>query len=85
MIEVRNNWISKIIAAKDDTVLLSVFEEITDFRNTGLLNGNLLREIESEIAETTHTNGGEMMRYVEDAVLYEISRRYYNSQKSDTD
>lgn len=69
-----------MISEKDDSLLLKVFEEITDFRNTGLLKGNYLRQIEAEVSETTHTRGGEMMRYVEDAVLYEISRRYYNKQ-----
>ena len=83
MFEVRNNWMSELIAKKTDQELYSLFTEINAYRESGILVGNLLRALDEEITRSiTHTRIGEMLRKVEDAVIFEMARRYANNIKS---
>ena len=80
MFEVRNNWMSKCIAKKTDQELYSLFAEINTYRESGVLVGNLLRTLDEEISRNvTHTRIGEMLRQAEDAVIFEMARRYANN------
>jgi len=80
MFEVRNNWMSELIAKKTDQELYSLFTEINAYRESGILVGNLLRALDEEITRNiTHTRIGEMLRQVEDAVIFEMARRYANN------
>ena len=83
MLDVRNNWISQKIGGLSDKDLSDVFEEIYYFRDTGILEGHCLRGLEEEIAKVTKTRGGDMLRHVEDDVLFEMARRYYNGFSQD--
>ena len=78
MFNVRSSWISNKISELSDHELLDLFREIYDFRENGILKGELLRNLEAQVAQVTLTRGGEMMRMVEDAVLFEMSRRFAN-------
>lgn len=80
MIDARNNWLARLLSEKSDQDLRVLFAEINEYRETGLLKGTALRELEEYISkEYTKTRGGEMLRTVEDAVLFEMARRYYNT------
>ena len=79
-IEQRKNWIGQKLADMSEDMLSSLFVEITNFRNTGILKGGNLRNLEKEFSDNvSHTPYGDCMRLIEDEVLYEMSRRYYNS------
>lgn len=81
MFEVRNNWMSELIAKKTDQELYSLFTEINAYRESGrILVGNLLRALDEVISRNiTHTGIGEMLRQAEDAVIFEMARRYANN------
>lgn len=86
MIAVRKNWLCQMISEKTDAELIDLLKEINSYRDTGILEGELLRGLEKSVSETvTHTRGGEMFRTVEDAVLFEMSRRYANLIESEED
>lgn len=79
-IQQRTNWLGQKMADMSEDMLSSLFVEISNFRDTGLLVGGNLRNLEKEFSDqVTHTPYGDCMRVVEDEVLYEMSRRYYNS------
>ena len=79
-IQQRNNWLGQKMADMSEDMLSSLFKEITEFRDTGLLKGGNLRGLEKEFSDNvSHTPYGDCMRLVEDEILYEMSRRYYNS------
>ncbi len=79
MLDVRSNWISQKIGNLSDKDLSDAFEEIYHFRDTGILEGHCLRRLEEEVAQVTKTRGGDMLRHVENDVLFEMARRYYNN------
>lgn len=78
MIEARKNKISIIVSSLQDEELCTVFEEITDFKDCGILveNSNL-----AKIATRLHNEFKVPydIRMVEDDILYEAARRFYNS------
>lgn len=79
-IQQRTNWLGQKMADMNEDMLSSLFVEISNFRDTGLLVGGNLRNLEKEFSDNvSHTPYGDCMRLVEDEVLYEMSRRYYNS------
>lgn len=79
-IQQRTNWLGQKMADMSEDMLSSLFVEISNFRDTGLLVGGNLRNLEKEFSDNvSHTPYGDCMRLVEDEVLYEMSRRYYNS------
>lgn len=78
-IEQRDNWLGHRMENASDEELKELFSEITHFRRTGLLVGGKLRDLERQFSDNvSHTRGGECMRLVEDEVLFEMSRRFYN-------
>ena len=76
IIKQKNNWLGAKMSAIPQMIL---FEEIAEFRRTGILSGGELRDLEKEFSDNvSHTPYSECMRLIEDEVLFEISRRYYN-------
>lgn len=79
MFLIRENWLSKTISALQDEELHNLFTEIYAYRETGVLKGKYLRAMDRSVSEhVTHTPAGEMIRTIEDAVLFEMARRYAN-------
>ena len=79
MIQQKDNWLGHRVSAYEPAELMALFEEIYNFRHTGILVGGRLRDLEKEFSENvSHTLSGECMRLVEDEVLFEMSRRFYN-------
>lgn len=85
MFEVHSNWLSKLIAEKSNQELCELFEEIYRFRAVGVLEGGGLRALEEDISRNiTHTPTGEMMRTVENKILFEMARRFANALEAAT-
>ena len=79
MFAIRENWLSKTISVLKDEELHNLFAEIYSYRETGVLKGKYLRAMEHSVSEhVTHTPAGEMIRTIENAVLFEMARRYAN-------
>lgn len=75
-----NTWLGQHMQDMGDATLATLFKEIAEFRKSGILNGDQLRNLAKEFSDNVaHTAYGENMRLIEDAVLFEMSRRYYNS------
>ena len=75
-----NTWLGQRMQNMGEVELAGLFKEIADFRRTGILKGEALRNLAREFADNvSHTDYGQNMRLVEDEVLFEMSRRYYNS------
>lgn len=69
-------WLQQRLAAFSRDELANLFNEIAEYRRTGMLKGNKLESLESEVSEEFNTPAGENLRLVEDEILFEISRRY---------
>jgi hypothetical protein len=79
MIEKRNHWIDDMMADIPDADFLAIFSDIAEFRRRGLLRPDSpMRDLESRFRAACHTEDS-MLRQVEDAVLYEMARRYNNA------
>lgn len=77
-IKPRHNIISNTISSLSDEELCIVFEEITDFKNSGILaEHSNLAKIAVELHEKFKVPYD--IRMVEDDILYEATRRFYNS------
>ena len=75
-----DTWLGNRVGELTQNELKQLFWEITTLHKTGLLVTDGLRDLVKEFAEyygTDDTTG--FMRMMEDAVLYEMGRRYYNS------
>lgn len=73
-----DNWLGNRVAAFSDEELREMFLEISDFRHTGLLiSPSALRNFEREFSDHIQNHDG-YLRTVEDAVLFETARRFYN-------
>lgn len=84
MIQAKDNWLGRRVAAYTPAELMSLFEEIYDYRRMGILIGGKLRALELEFSENvSHTSVGECMRLVEDEVLFEMSRRFCNEHEAE--
>lgn len=82
MIEARKNKLSSVISSLSDEELCTVFEEITDFKNSGILaEHSNLAKIAVELHEKFKVPYD--IRMVEDDILYEAARRFYNLSKED--
>ena len=78
VIKQMNNWLGNRVEAFSDEDLREMFLEISDFRRTGLLTGpSKLRKFEREFSDHVQNHNG-YLRTVEDAVLFEMARRFYN-------
>lgn len=84
-IQQSKNWLGQRLNDMKDIELLDLFEEIYGFRNEGVLKGEKLRSLEVEFSENvSHARKGEGIRIVEDAVLFEMGRRFYNRNTAKT-
>ncbi len=74
------HWLSKLVAKKTDQQLVTMYEEVCIFRNTGVIpkECQTLRDLAREIQAATKSDNIQL-RMAEDALLFEMSRRYYNS------
>lgn len=78
VIKQMNNWLGNRVEAFSDEDLREMFLEISDFRRTGLLTGpSKLRKFEREFSDHVQNHDGYLCT-VEDAVLFEMARRFYN-------
>ena len=80
MIKQVDTWLVRRVESLSAAKLGALFEEIAEFRRTWILTGNRLRNLSREFSENV-THSAMDMRIVEDEILFEISRRYYNKQK----
>ena len=82
MLQAMNHWLGRHIEAFEPAELMCLFEEIYDFRQKGILKGERLRDLEKEFSDkVSHTPGGDCMRLVEEMVLFEMARRFYNEHE----
>lgn len=80
MFDVNSNWFAARVSELSDDDLCAVYEEVHDFRKTGILDGDAaLRKLDREFREQFDSNSS--LRLVEDAVLFEIGRRFYNAHE----
>ena len=77
MFNTTGNKTAKFIAEKTDSDLTDLFAEIHQYKATGTLHGDLLLACSAECFGTT-----DAIRSVEDAVLFEMARRYANNVRS---
>jgi len=76
----KDGWLGRKMDSLKNEDLLHLFEEISSFRASGVLQGENLIALEKEFSDNvSHTAYGECMRLVEDAVLYEMARRHHNA------
>lgn len=83
--EIKNkeHWFGCRLGTMSQDELLKLFEEIAEYRRTGILDGQRLRTLERDFSKNvSHTPGAECMRLMEDAVLFEAARRFYNEKIS---
>ena len=75
------HWLSQMVANKTDQQLATMYEEVCIFRKTGVIpkECQTLRDLAREIQAVTKADNILELRMAEDALLYEMSRRYYNS------
>lgn len=77
-IEIGGDWMSKVIGEKDDEYLFQMYREITEFHESGVLcKGSELRKLSDDLRRRKKIPEN-FLRMTEDAVLYEMARRYYN-------
>ena len=77
-IEISNNLLEQSIGQKSDKALSMLYSEIVEFRRVGVLPGNSLLCNLSDELEKENNIPASILRRTEDAVLYEMARRYYN-------
>lgn len=77
-IEISNNCLDQSIGQKSDKALSLLYSEIVEFRRVGVLpDTSLLHNLSDEL-EKENNIPSSLLRRTEDAVLYEMARRYYN-------
>ena len=70
-------WFGQNIGTLTDDDLRQLFLEINSFRRAGVLASPAkLRDLERQFSNTIHNHGN--LRIVEDEVLFEMARRFYN-------
>ena len=80
IIEIDNNWLSQAVSKKNDDELAILFSEIAEFHKVGVLPAHsALRTLSGELEREKSIPSATFLRQTEDAVLYEMARRYYNS------
>lgn len=74
-----NNWLGQRMSSLSDEELRMLFADIASFRRTGLLCGDsAMRTLDREFAAEIN-NDDSHIRIIEDELLYEMGRRFYNS------
>ena len=77
-IEIGGDWLAKAIGEKDDEYLFQMYREIAEFHESGVLcKGSELRKLSDDLRRQKEIPEN-FLRMTEDAVLYEMARRYYN-------
>ena len=84
-IENRNHWIDQIMDKVSDYELTAMFADLTEFRRTALLKPESPVRALDRIFRKQCGQSDTMLRVVEDAVLYEMARRYNNMAEDDRD
>ena len=80
MIDFDKDWISIRVSIESGQSLMTMLDDIRSFRKTGVLrDDSTLRVIDREFTAQFSTDSN--LRLVENAVLYEISRRWYNEHE----
>lgn len=82
-IENREHWIDKIVDTVPDYELTAMFADITEFRRTGLLRPESPVRALDKIFRKQCGQSDTMLRMTEEAVLYEMARRYNNLVEDD--
>lgn len=79
-IESRDHWLSKLTNEISDDELCLAIEEISEFRRTGVIpqDADKLKGLARKAADICKVSYSDMMRTVEDAILFEAARRYHN-------
>lgn len=78
-IENRNHWIDQIMNNVSNYELTAMFADLTEFRRTALLKPESPVRALDRIFRKQCGQSDTMLRIVEDAVLYEMARRYNNA------
>lgn len=78
-IENRCHWIDQIMDKVSDYELTAIFADLTKFRRTALLKPESPVRALDRIFRKQCGQSDTMLRVVEDAVLYEMARRYNNT------
>lgn len=78
LIPYKHNYIGEHLSNISDEELCVIFKEIAEYRQEGILNGNSLRDLAKVYADVLQTSVSECIRLTEDAVLFEMSRRFHN-------
>ena len=77
-IGIDNHWLAQSIGQKSDKDLSELYREIVEFRRIGVLpSSSVLRNLSKEL-EKEENIPDSFLRSTEDAVLYEMARRYHN-------
>ena len=79
LIPYKHNFIGEYLSNISDEQLCVVFKEIEEYRREGILSGNSLRDLARVYADTLQNPVNECIRLTEDAVLFEMSRRFHNN------
>ena len=79
-IPLTENWLRRMAMKLTDQQVATMFEEICILRETGVLPADAqeLRQFGCEIRERIQSSSMEL-RMAEDALLFEMSRRFYES------
>lgn len=72
----RSHWLSDMAKTMSDQQIATMYEEISEFRRTGILHGSMLRDFARRIQSEIKSSSPEL-RMAEDAVLFEMGRRLY--------
>lgn len=80
-IENRKHWIDQIMDNVSDYELTAMFADLTEFRRTALLKPESTVRALDRIFRKQCGQSDTMLRVVEDAVLYEMARRYNNANE----
>lgn len=72
------NWLGQRMVAIDDDTIRKLFIDIANFRRTGILSkDSYLHNLDKEFSAEIH-NKDNHLRIIEDEVLFEMGRRFYN-------
>ncbi len=72
------NWLGQRMVSIDDDTIRKLFIDIANFRRTGILSkDSYLHTLDKEFSAEIH-NKDNHLRIIEDEVLFEMGRRFYN-------
>ena len=80
--DVRTNKIAQAVAQFSTEDLNAAYQDIVQFRNTGVCPEGKLRELELVVRNVMEKKG-EVFRHTEDYILMEMARRFYNITNTD--